>query len=124
MGYVSLDDLRADMQAAVDAGTSSVSFVLCPETTFDVDDAVVLPALPEVLLNCGGTGCILTGGPMQLRIRGSTIRYEVALGGITIQGFTDTAILVEEPSDLTTFICRECVFQVRDFYSFAPHPPT
>lgn len=119
IGYTSIADINLDQNEELEriaAGTSTpsppYSFVLCPETEFDVDATPLKPVLSGTIISCGSSispgsnlGCFLTKGSIQVQLEDSAVpNYElkrVVIIGVTFAEFNGTSIDVTASETLT-----------------------
>jgi hypothetical protein len=127
IGYMSVEDLNADMntelQRITDGGSQPESYflLLCPETTFSTFDDPLMPTLNRATFSCGETGdvnqnCIFSGGEQNIRVRDPGVEGYIFntmnFIGLTFQAFTDQSINLRGIAP-TEAVFMDCVWQVR-----------
>ena len=118
-GYTSIAELNQDQfdeAMKIGDGTSKssppYSFVLCPNTQFDMSKAPLRVLLNGAVFSCGSelepsssNGCFFNGGMSQVTVADSTIsNYELVsatMVGITFEQFNGTAIDVTATESFT-----------------------
>ena len=128
-GYTSIAALNQDQfdeATRIGAGTSKpsppYSFVLCPNTQFDMSAAPLNILLSGSVFSCGSAtepsstmGCSFTGGTTQVTVKESTTpNYELfsaTMVGVTFEQFNGTAIDITATETLT-FTIMDVVWRV------------
>ena len=129
-GYTSISALNQDQfdeATRIGAGTSKpsppYSFVLCPDTKFDMTADPLKILLSGSVFSCGSDtepsstlGCFFTGGMTQVQVADSTTPnygiYSSTMVGVTFEMFNGTAVDVTASESLT-FTMVDVVWRVR-----------
>jgi hypothetical protein len=126
-GYDNIASINNDIAAElskIQAGAPSQEpyiFVLCPSTTFTVDDTPLLPQLSGSVFTCGTSGavdnnCTFVGGADQVVVnRPTNAGYELKMlsfVGLTFSNFTTSAIKGDAGASTTISVFRSN-FEVR-----------
>jgi hypothetical protein len=126
-GYDNIVSINNDIAAElskIQAGAPSQEpyiFVLCPSTTFNIDDKPLLPQLSGSVFTCGTSGavdnnCTFVGGSDQIVVsRPTNAGYELKMlsfVGLTFSNFTNSAITGDVGASTTISVFRSN-FEVR-----------
>lgn len=116
----SLDNIETSEESLVSTGLTR-TYILCPETKYDIGSTPIAIGQPNTRILCGITGdsnnkCILSGGLVQLEVSdkfwtsvASPPAVNTLVQGVRFERATATNILIKYPGEI---LLVDCVFLV------------